>query len=84
MRTAVRVKARNGFKCVRLLTGTAANKDIPKAARLLGAGASDAGTNDVMMLVEADDAVLAKALAGIEHPLAGGSAKGGATDMAEM
>ena len=45
---------------------------------------SGAGANDVMMFVEADDAVMADALAEIEHLLAGGAAKGGATDVAAM
>ena len=84
MRIAETVQAREGVKRATLLMGTAANKDILKEAGLLDAGVSGAGPNDVMMLVEADDAALAQALAEIEHLLAGGSAKGGATDVVQM
>ncbi len=84
MRIAETAQAREGVKRATLLMGTAANKDILAEAGLLDAAVSGAGANDVMMFVEADDAVMADALAEIEHLLAGGAAKGGATDVAAM
>jgi succinyl-CoA synthetase alpha subunit len=84
MLIAETVQAREGVRRATLLMGTAANKDILAEAGLLDAGVAGAGPNDVMLLVEADDAVLADALAEIEHLLAGGAAKGGAADVAEM
>ncbi len=84
MRIAETAQAREGVKRATLLMGTAANKDILAEAGLLDAAVSGAGANDVMMFVEADDAVMMDALAEIEHLLAGGAAKGGATDVAAM
>lgn len=84
MRIAETAQAREGVKRATLLMGTAANKDILAEAGLLDAAVSGAGANDVMMFIEADDAVMAEALAEIEHLLAGGAAKGGATDVAAM
>ena len=57
MRIAETVQAREGVKRATLLMGTAANKDILAEAGLLDAAVSGAGANDVMMFVEADDAV---------------------------
>jgi len=84
MRIAETVQAREGVRRATLLMGTAANKDILAEAGLLDAGVSGAGPNDVMLLVEADDAALAGALAEIEHLLAGGSTGVGATDVAQL
>lgn len=84
MRIAETVQSRDGVKRATLLMGTAANKDILAGAGLLDAAVAGAGANDVMMFIEADDALMAEALAEIEHLLAGGAAKGGATDVCAM
>ena len=84
MRIAETVQARDGVTRATLLMGTAANKDILREAGLLDAGVGAAGANDVMMLIEADASVMAEALAETEHLLAGGSAKGGASNVGAM
>ena len=84
MRIAETVQAREGVVRATLQMGTVANKDILREAGLLDAGLSGAGPNDVMLVVEADDASLAEALAEIEHLLAGGAAKGAPTDVAKL
>lgn len=72
MRAAAAVSARSGVRTASLVMGTPANKAVLADAGLLDDGAATAGPNDLIIVVDADEAVAADALAEAESSLVSG------------
>ena len=69
MRVAAEVAGLPGVRNASLVMGTASNKDVLRAAGLLGDEAAQAGANDLVVAIDAGDDVAEDALAAAEDAL---------------